>query len=219
MNSRKKAMTRLALAALLLMVITIAIVVMTGPKEARTTRHIAGSTAGHVPERVVKRFALLRGPAEGLPMVAREAVVRSGRAVEPDFAQVLAVSPDPAWLVTGANTVCLVTQEQNGGPVGVTCRPLAATLKSGIYIAAIADGGPEGSDRTVLGVVPDGVRGVYAVTRGANKAFAEPHAGVFLIRDTTASAPDYVRLIRDRPSHVGQRGSGSGRANSPNRRW
>lgn len=144
----------------------------------------------------IGKFSILKAEPEGLPdQISRElGYLKGARAV----AQRLPTVSPQIWAVPAVGRLCLV-EVAEGRAGSVACTRLARAAKAGIYIASVPSGAPGASDfRTVVGLVPDGVKRVRLHAKGARPQTAPVAENVFALRDHGRAFPESIELVRAR---------------------
>jgi hypothetical protein len=108
--------------------------------------------------------------------------------VKPELAQSLPLSfSGQFWAIPGNRFICVVSLEIDGS-VGQACATVKKAIRRGISLITI-DGGAQ---RTIVGIAPDGSRGVSVFTGGEVETVRIVN-GVFAVRDSNSSPPDIVK--------------------------
>lgn len=141
-----------------------------------------------------KRFTLLRGKPEPLPLYVRRILRRPSFGVNWDLAHRLPLSLRRSfWLVPGRGHLCLVHTETIH-EVADACATTGVALKHGIVAVSLRDpGAVRPAQRLIVGVAPDGAsEAVVHTGRVASNVAITRH--LVVLRDSLSQPPDVVSL-------------------------
>jgi hypothetical protein len=144
-----------------------------------------------VSPKLTAEFALLRGPAEGLPASIKRRYRSPMPGIDLSLAQRVPVSvPGKYWLTPGRKDVCMVATSPGTPVIGTVCATVAQALRHGIANTSLdrATG-----RRTIVGVVPDGTRSVVVKSRGSSEP-VPVRDDQFVLRDRVDEPPNLVVL-------------------------
>lgn len=153
----------------------------------------AAKVKGAGEHRLSEKFALLRTPADHMPLkilhVLRREPLPGMRWSEPRRVPVSV--PGNYWLVPGTRNVCIVARPTSSPSVAIVCAPIRQALRHGIADTSI-EFRPAG--RTIVGVAPDGVRSVSIRCPKATAKVRVRRDGLFTLRDARAEGPETFLL-------------------------
>lgn len=161
----------------------------------QTTRQAPSSATPHdgVQRPLSAHFALLRNAADGMPSKV-ESILRREPLPGMEWSQSrrLPVSlPGSYWLVPGTQAVCIVARPPASSSIGVVCAPIRQALRHGIADTSL-NFSP--AVRTIVGVAPDGVRGVSVHCPKSTTTLRVGHYGLFTLRDSMLEGPERFGL-------------------------
>ena len=136
-----------------------------------------------------ENFLLLRSPPEGLPPSVTSVLKRRVFDIQWRLAQRVPLSfRIKLWLVPGKDMLCIVNLEADRS-VNQACTSSEEAIESGVSLTVI-----DGHHRLIVGLAPDGTRGVSVLTDG-ELSTARVIRGVFAIQDSSVNPPDSVSLL------------------------
>lgn len=144
--------------------------------------------------RLVSGFSILRTKAESPPRRIVSITRKSPYKLDWRAAQRLSL-PGAAdlWIVPGHRFLCILSPARDGS-VNETCVASSYALRSGVASVSITETSRLTSrsvDRRIVGLLPDGSKGVRVETNGV---FARPtvHGNAFRLHDSNPAPPDLI---------------------------
>lgn len=147
---------------------------------------------------LASHFSILRDSNSEVP----ESVVQQmgSLAPKPDLSRARLVYSDllrRTWAVPTAQRICLIDESKK--EVGASCGGIGRVLKQGITITLLDDPGPgTPAERSIIGLVPNGVRQVQVLTPGYRSHLVQVQENVFVLTDQIPEPPEWIELISGR---------------------
>ena len=140
-------------------------------------------------------FALLRKPAEGLPLATQRFFRGPVFGSNWSLARQIPVEAEGTyWLVPGDGHLCVISQGVMGGlSVSATCVKTAEATVHGIAATSLTPPKAPHPARLIVGVAPDGTREALVHTRGVVTT-VPVRSETFVLRDATLAPADFISL-------------------------
>ena len=142
-------------------------------------------------------FSLLRSRPEGLPRAVAQILPLSLYEMNFSLAQRIVGAPGRYWAVPGNGLLCIAS-DVRGESVGLTCAKTADAITRGVATTVIESTrhSKGGTERTIVGIAPDGVRQVRLFTGGLADTVLVGNENAFLLRDSKSRPPDRIVALR-----------------------